>query len=258
MQMKCYPWTPALISCCGHWSTSLALLAAWFPCLLHETRYLLWVLWPPHAKIWLIGKDSDAGKDWGQEEKGTTEDEMAGWRHWLDGRESEWTSGDGDGQGGLVCCDSWGLKESDPTERLNWTEERRTRVKDNRLARCWGAFAVQNVCCLGFLLVKKSLSEYFYLVQFSHVQLFATRGLQHARPPCPSPTPGVHWDSWPSSWWCHPAISSSVVPFSSCPRLCPASGSLPVSQFFASGGKVLEFSALASVLPVDIQDWSSE
>jgi len=77
------------------------------------------VLWPPHAKSWLIGKDSVVGRDWGQEEKGTTEDEMAGWHHWLDGRESEWTPGVGDGQGGLACCDSWGRKES--TE-LNWTK----------------------------------------------------------------------------------------------------------------------------------------
>ena len=80
------------------------------------------VLWPPHAKSWLIGKDSDAGGDWGQEEKGTTEDEMAGWHHWLDGCESGGTPGVGDGQGGLACCDSWGRKESDTTERLNWTE----------------------------------------------------------------------------------------------------------------------------------------
>ena len=79
------------------------------------------VLWPPYAKSWLTGKDSDAGRDWGQEEKGTTEDEMAGWHHWLDGRESEWTPGVGDGQGGLACCDSWGHKESNVTE-LNWTE----------------------------------------------------------------------------------------------------------------------------------------
>ena len=79
-------------------------------------------LWPPHVKSWLIGKDSDAGRDWGQKEKGTTEDEMAGWHHWFDGRESEWTPGDGDGQGGLACCDSWGRKESDTTEQLNWTE----------------------------------------------------------------------------------------------------------------------------------------
>ena len=80
------------------------------------------VLWPPHAKSWLIGKDSDAGRDWGQEEKGTTEAEMAGWHHWLDGRGFGWTPGVGDGQRGLACCDSWGHKESDTTEQLNWTE----------------------------------------------------------------------------------------------------------------------------------------
>ena len=80
------------------------------------------VLWPPHVKSWLIGKDFDTGRDWGQEEKGTTENEMAGWHHWFDGCESKWTPGVGDGQGGLVCCDSWGRKESDTTERLNWTE----------------------------------------------------------------------------------------------------------------------------------------
>ena len=80
------------------------------------------ILWPPHAKSWLIGQDSDAGRDWGQEEKGTTEDEMAGWHHWLNGREFEWTPGVGDGQGGLECCDSWGCKESNTTERLNWIE----------------------------------------------------------------------------------------------------------------------------------------
>ena len=65
---------------------------------------------------------TDAGRDWGQEEKGTTEDEMVGWHHWLDGHETEWTPGVGDGQGGLACCNSWGCKESDTTERLNWTE----------------------------------------------------------------------------------------------------------------------------------------
>ena len=80
------------------------------------------VLWPPHAKSWLIGKDSDAGRNWGQEEKGITEDEMAGWHHQLDGHELEWTPGVGDGQGGLACYDSWGRKELDTTERLNETE----------------------------------------------------------------------------------------------------------------------------------------
>ena len=81
------------------------------------------MLWPPDAKSWLIGKDSDAGRDWGHEEKGTTEDEMAGWHHWVDGHESEWTPRAGDGQGGLACGDSWDRKESDTTERLNWTDK---------------------------------------------------------------------------------------------------------------------------------------
>ena len=80
------------------------------------------ILWPPYTKSWLIGKGPDAGREWGQEEKGTTEDEMAGWHHQLDGHEFGWTPGAGDGQGGLVCCNSWGCKESDMTERLNWTE----------------------------------------------------------------------------------------------------------------------------------------
>ena len=91
--------------------------------ILKEIRVLSWVffgrtdakaetpvLWPPHAKSWLIGKDSDAGTDWGQKEKETTEDEMAGWHHWLNGHEFEWTPGVGDGQRGLVCCDSWGRR----------------------------------------------------------------------------------------------------------------------------------------------------
>ena len=79
------------------------------------------ILRPPHTKSWLIGKDPDAGRDWGQE-MGMTEDEMAGWHHWRDGCEFAWTPGVGDGQGGLVCCDSLGHKESDMTEQLNWTE----------------------------------------------------------------------------------------------------------------------------------------
>ena len=80
------------------------------------------ILWPPDAKSWLIWKDLDAGKDWGQAEKGTTEDEMVGWHHWLDGHEFNQALGVGDGQGGLACCNSWGRKESDTTEQLTWTE----------------------------------------------------------------------------------------------------------------------------------------
>ena len=78
---------------------------------------------------------------------------------------------------------------------------------------------------------------------------------QHARPPCPSPTPGVHWDSRPSSQWCHLAISSSVVPFSSCLQSFPASGSFQMGQLFTSGGQGIGVSALASVLPMNTQDW---
>ena len=80
------------------------------------------ILWPPDVKSWLIWKDFDAGKDWGQEEKGTTVGEMVGWHHWLNGHEFGWGPGVGDGQGGLARCGSWGCKESDTTEWLNWTE----------------------------------------------------------------------------------------------------------------------------------------
>ena len=79
-------------------------------------------LWPPDVKNWPIWKDPNAGKDWGQKEKGTIEDEMVGWHHWLNGHGFRWTPGVGDGQGGLACCGSWGHKESDKTEWLNWTE----------------------------------------------------------------------------------------------------------------------------------------
>ena len=81
------------------------------------------VLWPPHAKSWLTGKDSDAGRDWGQGENGMTEDEMAGWLHLLDGLEFKWTPGFGDGQAGLACCDSWGHRvRHDWMAEMNWTE----------------------------------------------------------------------------------------------------------------------------------------
>ena len=79
---------------------------------------------------------------------------------------------------------------------------------------------------------------------------------QHTRPPCPSPTSRVYPNSCPSSWWCHPAISFSVVPFSSCPQSLPASGSFPMSRLFAWGGQGIGVSALASVLPMNTQDWS--
>ena len=80
------------------------------------------IRWPPHVKSWLIEKDSDVGRDWGQEEKGMTEEETTNWHPWLDGCDFEWTPGVCDGQGGLACCNSWGRKESDTTELLNWTD----------------------------------------------------------------------------------------------------------------------------------------
>ena len=105
------------------------------------------------------------------------------------------------------------------------------------------------------MLIQRSLSS----VQFSRSVMsdsLRPHESQHTRPPCPSPTPGVHSGSCPSSWWCHPAISSSVVPYSSCPQSLPASGSFPMSQLFAWGGQSIGVSALASVLPMNTQDWS--
>ena len=95
-------------------------------------------------------------------------------------------------------------------------------------------------------------------VQFTHSVVsdsLRPHERQHARPPCPSPTPGVYSNSFPLSWWCHPNISSSVVPFSSCLQSFPPSGSFQMSQFFASGGQSTGVSTLASVLPMHIQDW---
>ena len=88
------------------------------------------IFWPPGVKNWLIGKDTDAGKDWRQEEKGRTEDEMAGWHHWLNGHELEQALGVGDGQGSLVFCSPWGCKELDKIMGLNWTD---TKSKTDRI-----------------------------------------------------------------------------------------------------------------------------
>ena len=99
----------------------------------------------------------------------------------------------------------------------------------------------------------------FSSVQFSHSVIsdsLRPHELQHARPPCSSPTPGVHPNPCPLSWWCHPTISSSLIPFSSCPQSFPASGSFPMSQLFASGGESIGISASTSVLPMNTQDWS--
>ena len=98
----------------------------------------------------------------------------------------------------------------------------------------------------------------FTSVPFSHSVMsdfLRPHGLQQSRLPCPSPIPGAYSNSCPWSWWCHPTISSSVVPFSSCPQSFQASGSFPMNQFFASGGQSIGLSASSSVFPMNIQDW---
>ena len=126
------------------------------------------------------------------------------------------------------------------------------------------------VCFFLFLFFKESLNHktfvQFISIQFSNSVVsnsLRPHGLQHTRPPCPSPTPGVHPNSCASSQWCHPAISCSVIPFSSCPQSLPASGSFPMSQLFPSkrwekywSGESIGVSASTSVLPMNIQDWS--
>ena len=104
-------------------------------------------------------------------------------------------------------------------------------------------------------IVKVMVGETQFSLAAQHVRLWPHEP-QHTRPPCPSPTPGVHTNPCPLSWWCHPTISSSVVPFSSCPQSFPASGSFQMSQFFAWGGQSIGVSASVSVLPMNTQDWS--
>ena len=116
------------------------------------------ILWPPDAKSWLNGKDPDAGKDWGQEWKVMTEDEMVGWHHQLNGRGFGWTPGVGDGQGSLACCGSWGHKESDTTERLDWTEL-------NYVLSC--PVASQAVCHMLFSLFSRFSCILLYVISWT-------------------------------------------------------------------------------------------
>ena len=115
------------------------------------------------------------------------------------------------------------------------------------------------ILIFNYKILKHLVTQTYLKFQFSHSVMsdsLQPHELQHARLPCPSPTLGVHSNSRPSSWWCHPAISSSVVPFSSCPQSLPASESFPMGQLFAWGGQSTGVSALASVLPKNTQDWS--
>ena len=120
------------------------------------------ILWLPDAKSWLIWKDPDAGKDWGQEEKGSTEDEMVGGHHQLDGHGFGWTLGVDDGQGGLACCSSWGRKESDTIERLRWTELILLSV-DGWLYNCF--------ICKKWIFSQSHLGMYFFMISDFAVML---------------------------------------------------------------------------------------
>ena len=122
--------------------------------------------------------------------------------------------------------------------------------KELSCKNCW--FQVQVVIQSTQLPKQNTTAQFSHLVMSNSLQ---PHGLQHARLPCPSPTPRACSNSCPSSWWCHLTISSSVIPFSSCLQYFPPSGSFPMSQFFASGGLRIVASALASVLPVNIRDW---
>ena len=119
------------------------------------------ILWPPDAKSWLFRKDPDAGKDWGQEEKGTTEDEMVGWHYWHNGHEYEQALGDGEGQGSLVCCSPWGRKESDTTEPLNNSNNNISQILSRQYA-----IAIENfneVFCLFFFWLGHSVCRILVL-----------------------------------------------------------------------------------------------
>ena len=128
-----------------------------------------------------------------------------------------------------------------------------------RNAAAWGAPSCFKICSLDGAYFMHQIIKVMNSVQSSPVaqscQTLWPRGLQHTRPPCPSPSPETCSNSYPLSWWCHPTISSSVIPFSSHLQSFPASGSFPVSQFFTSGGQNIGVSALVSVLPMNIQDW---
>ena len=112
-----------------------------------------------------------------------------------------------------------------------------------------------SLCVISYLHITSTWGQFSSVSHSIVSNSLRPRGLQLARLPCPSPTPGAYSNSCPSSWWCHPTISSSVVPFSSCPQSFPAPGSFPRSWFFASGGQGIGVSASASVLPMNIQDW---
>ena len=174
--------------------------------------------------------------------------------------------GESQGRGSLVGCRLWGRTESDTTEATQQQQQKQTLlcranpihpVPTRDLYDWWAKNATHLCACVCLYDMwdpgNIQFSSFSRLVMSDSLW---PHELQQARPPCPSPTPGVHPNSCPLSRWCHPTILSSVVPFSSCPQSFPASGSFPVSQLFASGGQSIGVSASTSVLPMNTQDWS--
>ena len=127
-------------------------------------------LWPPDAKSWLILKDPDVEKDWGQEEKGVTEDDIVGWHHWLHGHEFEQTLGDGEGQGSLVCCSPWGHKELDMTEGLNNNNSCCLRDVVEVSGRNFGAWGMSMTSCMGETVKNPLLSTVLSNAQNIHAE----------------------------------------------------------------------------------------
>ena len=134
-------------------------------------------------------------------------------------------------------------------------EQKGRQTLHDCLNRCRKSIWQNSTSYMTKILINMGISSFQFSCSVLSDSLWP-HGLQHARPPCPSPTPGVHSNSCPLSRWCHPTISSSVVPFSFCPQSFPASGSFQMSQFFVSGGQSIGVSASISVLPMNTQDWS--
>ena len=210
------------------------------------------ILCPPNAKNWLIEKEPDTGKEWRQEEKGMTEDEMVGWHPRLNGHEFEQAPVVGEWQGSLLCCSPWGHRVSDWGTEPNWwcgpqpylTQRNHEPCRGGppKMDRSWWRVLTKRP-------LEKGMANHFSIHALRNPWAVSQSScsvrsdslqphlLQHTRPPCPSPTPRVYSNSCTLSQWCHPTISSSVIPFSSCLQSFPASGSFQMSQLFASGGQ---------------------
>ena len=150
------------------------------------------ILWPPDAKNWLTGKDPDDGKDWRQEEKGTTEDAMVGWHHWLDGLEIVQAPGVGDGQGSLVFCSPWCHKESDMTEWLNWTLVKNSYLKSGRIFK--KIIKSNKWTCMWYCVILSNGATGYQLRQSLWLNLFYFQNLLFLQSPIPLPKTLEQWD----------------------------------------------------------------